>query len=197
MAYQWWHELHFLLQWRGNGRENGVRVGGGGVAGWSLRIWLHSGERANVSSDDLLRIWWGQLNPLRIHLQPTETTTSWLAGPLVGPSMTGATRPDRDPDPYPYPFARTWSAGATERPSQSRAEPSLIINLNRTVYMIKTLRHAAEHCGACPLAVPVIVSVAVVVSVVVVASKRVVRCSSGAQFGPNRTNCMWGTLKIR
>lgn len=63
--------------------------------------------------------------------------------------------------------------------------------------MIKTLRHAAEHCGACPLAVPVIVSVAVVVSVVVVASKRVVRCSSGAQFGPNRTNCMWGTLKIR
>lgn len=60
--------------------------------------------------------------------------------------------------------------------------------------MIKTLRHAAEHCGACPLAVPVIVSVAVVV---VFASKRVVRCSSGAQFGSNRTNCMWGTLKIR
>lgn len=59
--------------------------------------------------------------------------------------------------------------------------------------MIKTLRHAAEHCGACPLAVPVIVSVAVVVvSVVVFASKRVVRCSSGAQFGSNRANCLRG-----
>lgn len=60
--------------------------------------------------------------------------------------------------------------------------------------MIKTLRHAAEHCGACPLAVSVIVSVAVVVvvvSVVVFASKRFVRCSAGAQFGPN------GTLQIR
>lgn len=57
--------------------------------------------------------------------------------------------------------------------------------------MIKTLRHAAEHCGACPLAVPVIVSAAVVavvvvVSVVVFTSKRVVRCSAGAQFGPKK-----------
>lgn len=55
--------------------------------------------------------------------------------------------------------------------------------------MIKTLRHAAEHCGACPLAVPVIVSVAVVVvvvSVIVFTSKRVVRCSAGAQFGPKK-----------
>lgn len=50
--------------------------------------------------------------------------------------------------------------------------------------MIKTLRHAAEHCGACPLAVPVIVSA--VVSVVVFTSKRVVRCSAGAQFGPKK-----------
>lgn len=49
--------------------------------------------------------------------------------------------------------------------------------------MIKTLRHAAEHCGACPLAVPVIVIVSVF------GSKRVVRCGSGAQCG-----IMWGPI---